>query len=145
MHNAVIITRIQQRSQPSSKQTSKQARKLLLLLPRLFPFDVQASGSHKRRRLTQGHKVAVQLLPQAGLLWPRCEPSGCPGVGSPGVRAQCPLDLCDRGTSVSVLFSSCCTDVPSSKQASKQPKPNQTKKSDKTTQLSRKKVLEMCA
>ena len=45
-----------------------------LLLPRLLFLDVVASGSHERRRLLQGHKVAVQLPPQGGLLWPRCEP-----------------------------------------------------------------------
>ena len=43
-------------------------------LPRSHLLDVHASGSHGRRRLRQGCKVAVQLLPQGGLLWPRCEP-----------------------------------------------------------------------
>ena len=86
----------------------------LLLLPRSFLLDVHTSGSHEQRRLLQGRKVAVQLLPQGRSPLATLQASGCPGVGSPGVCAQCPWERCHRGTSVSVLFSSWCTDVPSS-------------------------------
>ena len=50
------------------------ALSLLLLLPRSLLLDIHASGSHERRRLLLCRKIAVQLLPQGGLLWPRCEP-----------------------------------------------------------------------
>ena len=45
-----------------------------IVLPRSLLLDVHASGLHERRHLLQGRKVAVQLLPQGGLLWPGCEP-----------------------------------------------------------------------
>ena len=46
---------------------------LLLFLDRRL--DDHTSGLHERRLLLQGRKVAVQLLPQGGHVWPRSEPS----------------------------------------------------------------------
>ena len=60
----------------------------LILLTRSLLLDVHASGSHERRRLPRGRKVAVQLLPQGGSPLAKLRASGCPGVGSPGVRVQ---------------------------------------------------------